>query len=58
MEVKEKSMFECMTNLPIHTFEPRHFESDERSREPLGAAMRKVTNAKNIPDKEEQNNDQ
>ena len=41
-ELKEKSMFEWMANLPIHTFEPRHFESSERTREPLGAALRKV----------------
>lgn len=59
VELKEKSMFEWMANLPIHTFEPRHFESSERKREPLGAAMRKMAanDNKNVSNDNEPVND-
>lgn len=38
-EVETKSMMEWLGVLPIHTFQPRHFESDQ-PRSPLGKALR------------------
>jgi len=39
-EVDTKSMLEWLGNLTIHTFEPRHFESESQPRSPLGKALR------------------
>merc|ERR1712059_77212 len=42
-EVAEKSMMEWVGKvLPIHTFTPRHFESDDQEPQPLGKAMRQI----------------
>lgn len=42
-EVETKSMLEWLGCLPIHTFEPRHFESDVSPRSPLGKALRSIS---------------
>jgi len=41
-EISTKSMFEWMTVLPMHTFKPRHFESDGAERGALEKAAAKV----------------
>ena len=42
-EVEEKSMLNWLGQaLPMHTFTPRHFESEEQERQPLGKALRMV----------------
>ena len=42
-EAEEKSMMNWLGQaLPIHTFTPRHFESEEQERQPLGKALRMV----------------
>ena len=35
-------MFEWLKNLPIHTFTPRHFESDEPVASSLNEAVKRV----------------
>lgn len=35
-------MFEWLKNLPIHTFEPRHFESDEPVSSSLNVAAKRI----------------
>ena len=40
-EIDTKSMFEWMAVLPMHKFEPRHFEEDGQ-RSPLAMAKAKV----------------
>ena len=51
-EVETKSMMEWLGVLPIHTFQPRHFESDQ-PRSPLGKALR-MTLAKESTNGEEE----
>ena len=41
-EVKEKSMMDWMTYLPIHKFEPRHFESSLGESSALGKAAMNI----------------
>ena len=45
-EKAEKSMFEWMKNLPLHTFQPRHFESKESEKSPLKSAFLHVKRAR------------
>jgi len=46
-EAEEKSMMNWLGQaLPIHTFTPRHFESEEQERQPLGKALRMVGRGK------------
>ena len=40
--LQENSMFEWLKCLPIHTFEPRHFESDEAPTSALGISAKRV----------------
>ena len=35
-------MFEWLKNLPIHTFEPRHFECDEPTSSGLNVAVKRL----------------
>ena len=39
---QEFSMFEWLKCLPIHTFSPRHFESEDNPRSPLNAAAKRA----------------
>ena len=41
-EKDEKSMFEWLKVLPIHSFEQRHFENSESITTPLGSLQRKL----------------
>jgi hypothetical protein len=40
--LQEFSMFEWLKFLPIHTFSPRHFESEDNPKSPLNAAAKRV----------------
>ncbi len=42
---QELSMFEWLKFLPIHTFTPRHFESEDNPRSPLNTAAKRVYEA-------------
>ena len=44
-EKSEKSMLEWLTFLPIHTFEPRHFENSKAENTPLKEAWNQVMQA-------------
>ncbi len=43
--LQEFSMFEWLKFLPIHTFSPRHFESEDNPKSPLNAAAKRVYQA-------------
>ncbi len=45
IEKEERNMMTWMSNLPLHNFRPRHFESEEAVRTPLEKALANVGDA-------------
>ena len=57
-EIAEKSMMSWLAEcLPLHTWEPRHFESEDKEKSPLRNAFMKATKYANKEDSIGDNND-